>query len=305
MKNKTKNATLKSIIDVILYENPSTQDEIAERLGITRRYVTKLLQPLIKEGLVRRAYIVDIKRLEEFPNLFDEEITSREYAGSFFIKEMLRDMASHVCKQLRASFKSLEEYDEELANDALKMDYITNTMHEKVRASVDTAISMNPYSEFSKTMNFTEIAYDLERIGDHSAIMPNFVIKEAYEVDPAMMDYLRKMFSIAIEMLETAMEAFLNEKLELKGRLMSLEDEIHRVQKSALNCVATQMAETPFEDKERSTYYISLSRIVKTLERIADISIEIFDTAGEYYRNIPRTTTPERFRRREKEFDFE
>lgn len=83
MKNKTKNATLKSIIDVILYENPSTQDEIAERLGITRRYVTKLLQPLIKEGVVRRAYIVDIKKFEEFPELFGEEVTSREYAGSF------------------------------------------------------------------------------------------------------------------------------------------------------------------------------------------------------------------------------
>lgn len=301
MKNKTKNATLKSIIDVILYENPSTQDEIAERLGITRRYVTKLLQPLIKEGVVRRAYIVDIKKFEEFPELFGEEVTSREYAGSFFIKEILRDMAQHVCKQLRKSFRSLEEYDEDLANEALKMDYITNTMHEKVRSSVDTAIAMNPYSEFSKTMAFTEIAYDLERIGDHSAIIANFAVKESYEVDPAMMEYLREMFSIAVEMVNTAMEAFLNEKLELKAKLMSLEDDIHRVQKNALNCVATQMAETPFEDKERSTYYISLSRVVKTFERIADISIEIFDTAGEYYRNIPRTTTPERFRRRERE----
>lgn len=32
-----KNKTLKDILDCILYENPSTQDEIAEKLGITRR----------------------------------------------------------------------------------------------------------------------------------------------------------------------------------------------------------------------------------------------------------------------------
>ena len=43
-----RNKTLKDILDLILYENPSTQDEIAEKLGVTRRYVTQLLQPLIK-----------------------------------------------------------------------------------------------------------------------------------------------------------------------------------------------------------------------------------------------------------------
>ena len=43
-----KDRTLKEILDVILYENPSTQDEIAERLGITRRYVTQLLQGRIR-----------------------------------------------------------------------------------------------------------------------------------------------------------------------------------------------------------------------------------------------------------------
>ena len=50
-----KDQTLKDILDLILYENPATQEEIAEQLGITRRYVTKLLQPLVKDGTVKRA----------------------------------------------------------------------------------------------------------------------------------------------------------------------------------------------------------------------------------------------------------
>lgn len=37
------NKTLEDILDVIVYDNPSTQDEIAEKLGISRRYVTQLL----------------------------------------------------------------------------------------------------------------------------------------------------------------------------------------------------------------------------------------------------------------------
>ena len=59
-----RNKTLKKILDVILYENPSTQDEIAEKLGISRRYVTQLLQPLVKDGTVKRAYMIDLKSYE-------------------------------------------------------------------------------------------------------------------------------------------------------------------------------------------------------------------------------------------------
>ena len=51
-KMSKKDKTLKEILDIILYENPSTQDEIAERLGITRRYVNQLLQPLVKDGTI-------------------------------------------------------------------------------------------------------------------------------------------------------------------------------------------------------------------------------------------------------------
>ncbi|MDP3035313.1 MAG: PhoU domain-containing protein [Methanobacteriaceae archaeon] len=302
MNKKTKNTTLKSILDIILYENPATQDEIADKLGITRRYVTKLLQPMVKKGVVRRAYILDIQKFNEFSEMFDEERTSREYSGSFVIKDILKNMSEHVCQQLEKSFNAFSNYNVGMANEALKMDYTTNNMHEKVRSSVDTAMAINPYSEFSKTMVFSEIAYDLERIGDHSGIIANFTLKEAYEVDPEMLKYLEDMYQTARKMVSWSMDSFINERLDLKNDIMDYEEKMHALQKKALNCIATQMAETPFEDKDRSTYYISLSRVVKAFERIGDISIEIVDTAVEYYRNIPRTTTPERFREKRQSY---
>lgn len=111
--------------------------------------------------------------------------------------------------------------------------------------------------------------------------------------------YLEDMFKLANKMLNLSMEAFLNEKLEFKNKIMRFEDRMHKLQKEALNQIAIEMAETKFINKEESTYYISLARVVKAFERIADISIEIVDTASEYYLNIPRTTIPERFRRLE------
>ena len=129
---KRSNSTLKAILDVILHDNPSTQDEIAEKLGLTRRYVTKLLQPLVKRGVVRRAYILDLKKFDEFSEMFDEEKTSREYAGTYLIKDMLKNMVEHVFKQFDMSFESFVNYNDDMANKALEMDYISNNMHEKI-----------------------------------------------------------------------------------------------------------------------------------------------------------------------------
>ncbi|HTX61527.1 MAG TPA: PhoU domain-containing protein [Methanobacterium sp.] len=296
MNIKGKNNTLKAVLDVILYENPSTQDEIADKLGLTRRYVTKLLQPLVKRGVVKRAYILDLKKFDEFSDMFNEEPTSREHAGSFLIKEMLKNMAEQVCSQFDMSFDAFIKYDEDMANEALQLDYVTNNMHEKIRSSVDTVISLNPYSEFSKTMVFGEIAFDLERIADHTAQIANFVLSGCYEVDEEMLNTLKSMFKTSRKMVNFSMKAFLNEELEYKDKIMDSEERLHELQRKALNNIAVQMAEDDILDKDRSTYYLSLSRVVKAFERIGDISVEIVDTAAEFYRNIPRTTTPERFR---------
>ena len=295
---KRSNSTLKAVLDVILHDNPSTQDEIAEKLGLTRRYVTKLLQPLVKRGVVRRAYILDLKKFDEFSEMFDEGRTSREYAGAYLIKDMLKNMVEHVYKQFDLSFEAFVNYNEEMANKALEMDYISNNMHEKIRSSVDTVISINPYSEFSKTLVFSEVAYDLERIADHTGHIANFVLSGCYEVDPEMLQVLNSLYTTSRKMVKNSMQGFLNEELDLKDKVMDYEEKIHELQKKALNNIAIQMAEDDIMDKDRSTYYLTLSRVVKAFERIGDISVEIIDAAGEFYRNIPRSTTPERFRRK-------
>ena len=297
MKKKTKNGTLKAILDVIRYENPSTQDEIAEKLGITRRYVTKLLQPLISDGIVKRAYVIEPKKFDEFMEIYGEEKVPVEHA-TLKIIELLQGMTHHVYDQMETSFKAFSSYDRDLANEALKMDFMTNNMNEKIRTSVDMAISMNPMPEFSKSSAFSEVAYDLERIGDHSCQFANFTLKESYEVDPDIFNYIDEMYKTAKKMVKYSMEVFLNERMDLKDKVMKNEEKIHLLQKKALNCIATQMAEASFDDTERSTYYLSLSRVVKAFERIGDISIEILDVSREYHENIPRTITPERFRRK-------
>ena len=290
-----KNKTLKDILDCILYENPSTQDEIAEKLGITRRYVTQLLQPLVKEGTVKRAYMIDLKVYEKLAESFGDYAPVSD-SGYILVNDMLSNMAKHVQSQLQESFDAVQDYDENKANLALEMDYTTNNMVEKVRTSVETIVSINQHSELSKSMLYNEVAYDLERIGDYCGHIAKFVIEDVYEVDEVILKNLKKMHKTAQKMIRSAMLAFLEGKTNLKEDIMDFEESMHMLQNKSINIIATQMAENSFDEKERSNYFMYLFRVVKAFERIGDISIEIIDVAIEFHNNMPRSTTPRTFR---------
>lgn len=291
-----KDKTLKEILDFILYENPSTQDEIAEKFGISRRYVTQLLQPLVKDGTVKRAYMIDMKGYERVTGSLTDYSSPIQTQGNILISDMLINMARHVHSQLEESFTAVLEYDEEKAEHALEMDYATNNMVEKIRTSVETIVSINKPSEFSKSFLYNEVAYDLERIGDYCGHIAKFVINDVYEIDENILKKLKKMYKTAQKMIRLAMESFIGGKTELKSELMELEDSIHILQSKSINLIATQMAENSFDEKERSNYFIYLFRVIKAFERMGDISVEIMDVSIEFHENIPRSTTPRTFR---------
>ena len=291
-----KNKTLKDILDFILYENPATQDEIAEHFNISRRYVNQLIQPLVKDGTIKRAYMIDLKTYEELAESLGEYVTPKNVSGNVLINEMLTTMAQHVHSQLEMSFDAFLEYDEEKAKKALEMDYATNNMVEKVRTSVETIVSINYHSEFSKSLLYNEVAYDLERIGDYCGHIAKFVINDIYEVNEDILKKLKKMYKTAQKMLRLSMLVFLEGRTELSEDIGELEESIHILQTKAINLIATQMAENPFDEKERSNYFIYLFRVIKAFERIGDISVEIRDVAIEFHENIPRPTTPRSFR---------
>ena len=289
-----KNKTLMEVLDLILYENPATQDEIADRLGISRRYVTQLIQPLIKDGTIKRAYMIDIKDYEKIAESLGQYVTSKDISGNVLINDMLDNMAKHVHSQFENSFNAILEYDENKAKKALEMDYATNNMVEKVRTSVETILSINQHSEFSKSVLYNEVAYDLERIGDYCGHIAK--LNDVYEVNESVLKKLKKMYKTAQKMLRLSMLTFLEGRTELNDDIMKLEESIHILQSKSINLIATQMTETSFDEKEQSNYFIYLFRVIKAFERIGDISVEIKDVAIEFHENIPRPTTPRSFR---------
>ena len=240
--------------------------------------------------------MIDLKSYEEVVESVADYSTTKNNTGNALINDMLNNMSRHVHSQLEMSFDAVLEYDEDKANKALEMDYATNNMVEKIRTSVETIVSLNKHSEISKSILYNEIAYDLERIGDYCGHIAKFVINDVYEVDANVLKKLKKMYKTAQSMIRLSMKAFIEGKTELKDDLMEQEETIHIMQSKAINLIATQMAESTFDEKERSNYFIYLFRLIKAFKRIGDISVEMMDVAVEFHDNIPRPTTPRTFR---------
>ena len=288
--------TLEDIMNIIFYDKPSTQDEIAEKLKISRRYVTQLLKPLIEEDIVKRAYVIDLNKYDEIYGSSDPIFNIKQHSAFFLIENMLSSMSEHVKEQVQMSFDAILTNDNDLAEQALKLDFTTNNMYEKVRASVETVVDVDPHSKLSKILLFSEAAYNYERIGDYSGHIAKFVINEKTAVDDELLDILKKMHKYAQKSISYATDAFINGNIDSRGNLMDTEEKIHETQQKAMNLIANQMVETSFEDIEMSNYYIYISRVVKSFERMGDISVEIMDLAAEFHKDIPRPTTPRSFR---------
>ena len=288
--------TLEDILDVIFYDKPSTQDEIAEKLKISRRYVTQLLKPLIEKDIVKRAYVIDLNKYDEIYGSSNPIFNIKQHSAFFLIENMLSNMSEHVKEQVQMSFDAILNNDKELAEQALKLDFTTNNMYEKVRASVETIIDLDPHSKLSKILLFSEAAYNYERIGDYSGHIAKFVINEKSPVDDELLDILKKMHKYTQKSISYATDAFINGNIESRGNLKDTEEKIHETQQKAMNLIANQMVETSFDDIEMSNYYIYISRVVKSFERMGDISVEIMDLAAEFHKDIPRPTNPRSFR---------
>ena len=219
MPKNIKNNTLKEILDIILYEAPSTQDEIADKLNISRRYVTKLLKPLIDEDVIKKAYVVDLKKFNEISEMYETDNSVPEYSGEYFIKEMLKEMGEQISKQFAWSFEALKNNDVDLAQRALEEDLNTNHMYNKIKSSTDAVISLDPYFEFNNTIMFNEIAYDMERIGDHICHIPKFVIEENKEVKEPVIDILEEMYDTTSAMFRKAVKSFLKRDSNIKEKM--------------------------------------------------------------------------------------
>ncbi len=274
-----KEATLAGIIRVIIEEEPETQDEIAEKLGISRRYVAKLLKPLIDEGIVKHPYVVDMGKLHKLNLQFDENLLMKE------IKTTLEKMEKTLLNNLDLVYTALKNNDKKLAEDVIIKDYALNKMEEEIRL----LLSMNAlkYLPGAYANAFATIASNLERLGDYIANIAEEIV-HGLKLDEDIEEEITIIFNILREMLIEAIDVVISKKKETK--IHKLEEQLHK----NLDLLLNKVLENKREDLN---FYVQFGMFLKDIERFGDRCVNIVDIALELYHNIPRSPIPERLKR--------
>ena len=90
------------------------------------------------------------------------------------------------------------------------------------------------------------------------------------------------MYDISNRMFKKAVKSFIRHDLNVKEKMDRYESELTNYQKLATKKITNQMASDDI-NKNNSTYFLVLFRVVKSFERIGDISIEITEAASQFY----------------------
>ncbi|ADC69323.1 phosphate uptake regulator, PhoU [Methanocaldococcus sp. FS406-22] len=274
-----KEATLAGIIRVIIEEEPETQDEIAEKLGISRRYVAKLLKPLIDEKIVKHPYVVDMSKLHKINLQFDENLLMKE------IKTTLEKMEITLLNNLDLVYTALKNNDKKLAEDIIIKDYALNKMEEEIRM----LLGMNAlkYLPGAYANAFATIASNLERLGDYIANIAEEIV-HGLKLDKDIENEVAVIFNILKEMLTEAIDVVKSKRKETK--IHELEEQLHKNLELLLNKVLENK-------REDLNFYVQFGMFLKDIERFGDRCVNIVDIALELYHNIPRSPIPERLKR--------
>jgi phosphate transport system protein len=185
--------------------------------------------------------------------------------------EILTDvqtMARKVEQAIKRSMKALYNNDTTLANQIIAEDAEINELRYKVESGCLALIATQQPTagDLRAVIAAIHIVVEIERMGDHVKGIAKTVIM--MEEEPLLKTYkkIRKMGNLSYEMLNGAVEAFIERDAE-KAQVIAMRDpEMDNLYHAVFNKLVKVMAHNP-EQVTRATYLMWCSH---NLERIAD-----------------------------------
>ncbi len=268
-----KDATLAAILQIIIEDEPETQDEIAEKLNISRRYVAKLLKPLLKEGAVRHPYVVDIDKLSDMNIYNNIEKPINKILGLY------EKMGDNVLYNLERVYDALKHNNVELAKGIIFQDYRLNKMEDEIMVSIKTNTFKN--TTMDQSLLLSTIAENIERCGDYISNIAEEIVNGLY-LKYNVREDVEKIFDIIKNMFKYAIDRALNKESNYK--IYDLEDELHKKLDEVLN----KIKQDGCKSNDDINYYIQFGMFLKDVERFGDRCIKIFEASRDFYHNYEK-----------------
>lgn len=186
--------------------------------------------------------------------------------------DILRDrlllMGGETELALQRAMHALVGRDSEVANQVLERDSVIDRLELEIdRLSVEVLTLRRPVAkELRLVISIFKITPILERIADHATS----IARAALELndEPELKNYaeLGEMSERALEMLQSALDAFTSNDSEKARKLIEKDEEVDKIH----DRLVAQLLETMSQDAAKSTRLARLLFVAKNLERIGD-----------------------------------
>jgi phosphate transport system protein len=186
--------------------------------------------------------------------------------------DILRDrlllMGGEVELSIQRAIHALMQRDSDVAHQVIERDSVIDQLELEIdRLGVDLLTLRRPVAkELRLVISITKITPILERIADHASS----IAKAALELndEPELKSYaeLNEMAERALEMLQSALDAFTSNDSEKARILIAKDEEVDKI----YDHLFAELMETMSQDASKSTRLARLLFAAKNLERIGD-----------------------------------
>jgi len=190
---------------------------------------------------------------------FDQELAA--------LKEKLLTMASKAEAAVNNAIKALVDRDDDLARSVKEEDNGIDQLEIEVDEMAIGLLSKAPLASDLRLIAVAmKISHDLERVGDEATTISRRAVELSQE--PQLKPYIDipRMAKMALEMLDDALDAFVNANPEKARAVIPRDKEVDALNRQLHRELSSYMVEKP----TTITRCLNLMVISKSLERIAD-----------------------------------
>jgi phosphate transport system protein len=190
---------------------------------------------------------------------FDKELSD--------LKAKLLTMASYAETAVREAIEALTSRNETLARSVRQNDVVIDRFEVEVDEMAIALLAKAPLaSNLRLIMVAMKISQNLERVGDEAAKIANRARDLTQEAPLKLVIDIPKMANLALQMLKSALDSFVNHDPVAARALIPRDKEVDSLNKQIYRTLAQHMIESP----DTIGRCLNLMVVSKSLERIAD-----------------------------------
>ncbi len=199
------------------------------------------------------------------------------------LKADIIEMWRLVINQLEKAKESLTNFDRDLAEEVVENEKRVNSYELKIDRDCENifALFQPVATDLRLVLASLKICNNLERIGDISASVADFVLDADQDFNKAILDHTRvlEMHAIANEMVADSLEAFDKEDTRLARTMFKRDKMLDKIDEAALDLVMECIRDYP--DQVRNTLLVM--SMIRKLERVGDQSKNIAEEIIFYF----------------------